>query len=354
MNKHIYFLTAILLLIFLPINSCRTPDLPVERHTQIFEDSHPKHLIILMVNGSSINHWSALRAHTGKSLNIDKILYTGWVNTQSVKSDPKAEFTAISRMLHSSGNQRLIPLFIKNNFHTGIITASDLTNPVINSLVSNELGNELVAKELVNLNINYIIGGGKQFFTNRSDNENLIHSLMSKEYSVIEEYKGVSRIRGRSTAALLEERSLPPLFNNRPANYFNEATKSVMYRLGAVPQGSFLFIETSHIDAASLSNNSDYLLSEMEELDKVIGTIMQYVNSSRNTLFLVLTAWESGGVQSENLKDKSRISWSRLNRHNAYLPVFAAGPGAKNFSGVHEAEDIYKLITKLLMNREAR
>ena len=118
-------------------------------------------------------------------------------------------------------------------------------------------------------------------------------------------------------------------------------------------------VEGSQVDWGGHDNNSDYLISELIDFDNAIGKALDFAEKDGNTLVIVTADHETGGFTlSSTIKttedgteysDYSEITGTfSTGGHSATLiPVFAYGPGAEEFSGVYENNEIYHKIMKV-------
>jgi len=98
-------------------------------------------------------------------------------------------------------------------------------------------------------------------------------------------------------------------------------------------------IEGSMIDWAGHEQNIDYLISEMIDMDKAVGVALDYASANKNTLIVITADHETGGLtlQDGNLSEHQLTAKFSGSGHTAVMvPIFAYGPGAQKFSGIHE------------------
>jgi len=121
----------------------------------------------------------------------------------------------------------------------------------------------------------------------------------------------------------------------------------------------FLMVEGSQIDWGGHANDSDYLISELIDFDNAIGKALDFAKRDGNTLVIVTADHETGGFTlaaktktRDNGKEYSDYSEVEgrfsTNGHSATLiPVFAYGPGAEEFNGVYQNNEIFHKILKV-------
>ena len=108
-----------------------------------------------------------------------------------------------------------------------------------------------------------------------------------------------------------------------------------------------MLIEGSQIDWACHNNDSAYLRAEMADFEQVLHTVLDFAVRDGNTLVVVTADHETGGVtlpsgNIEKGENDVRFLWG--SHTGVMVPVFAYGPGAQLFSGIHENTDIPALI----------
>ena len=102
-------------------------------------------------------------------------------------------------------------------------------------------------------------------------------------------------------------------------------------------------IEGSQIDWGGHANDSDYIISEMIEFDKVIGKVLEFAKKDKETLVVVTADHETGGyaINPGSKMGKIEPGFTSDYHTGSLIPVFAFGPGAENFSGIYENTAIY-------------
>jgi alkaline phosphatase len=120
--------------------------------------------------------------------------------------------------------------------------------------------------------------------------------------------------------------------------------------LGDNRKGFFLMVEGSQIDWGGHSNDANYVISEVIDMDKAIGVALEFAERHGNTLVLVTADHETGGmvVANGNIPEgTAEIKFSTTDHTGTMVPVFASGRGAEKFTGVYENTDIFFKILAL-------
>ena len=112
--------------------------------------------------------------------------------------------------------------------------------------------------------------------------------------------------------------------------------------------GFFLMIEGSQIDWGGHANNADYIISEMLEFDKTIGSVLQWAIHDKNTLVIVTADHETGGfaINGGKMGGELETAFTSDYHTGVLIPVFAYGPGSEDFRGIYENTDIYHKMRK--------
>ena len=206
---------------------------------------------------------------------------------------------------------------------------------------------ENIAAQLLTTDVDLLIGGGQNHFEARKDNRNISKELAQKGYQVNSFMtKSLDKIEPNYkdnflyfTAASL------PLSVEQGRDYLPLATSfSIDFLKKHNSNGFFLMVESSQIDWGGHNNNSDYIIQEMLDFDKVIGRALDFAEANGNTLVIVTSDHETGGYSinygSSHKKFKPGFT---TDYHTAQMvPVFAYGPNEESFMGIYDNTDIFK------------
>jgi len=214
---------------------------------------------------------------------------------------------------------------------------------------------ERIAADLLKVDIDLIIGGGKKYFDRREyDNRNLYQELEDKGYSVSDysqiELTGVNFKPKNKIVHFTADRHPVPVSAGR--NYLPFASKIGPRFLKQFNEdkGFFLMIEGSQIDWAAHGNEGKLAIEETLDFDRAIGEVLDFAREDKNTLVIVTADHETGGMAINPGSKKGKLKTAfTTNGHTASLvPVFAYGPGAEQFKGIYENTAIYHKMYKLL------
>lgn len=234
---------------------------------------------------------------------------------------------------------------------TGMAATSTIVHATPASFISHVKSRQMyeeIAAQFLDTEVDYFVGGGKKYFDQREkDDRNILKELEGKGYMVSHfKEKAFSQTvidPSKNFAYLTSEADPAKVSEGR--NYLAAAsTRGVDYLKQRSPdKGFFMMIEGSQIDWGGHANDSDYIISEMIEFDRVIGAILDFAKKDGETLIIVTADHETGGYSINPGSKMGEIipGFTTDSHTGALIPVFAYGPGAELFSGIYENTAIY-------------
>lgn len=328
-------------------------------------DAKPKNVIFVVGDGTGINQISALEFYKDGNVFYEEFPVVGLskVSSTSLITDSAAAGTAMACGektfnkaigVDAQGNNipNIIEFMEQLGGSSGLIATSSLTHATPACFYahhSDRNDHEIIASFLPKSGVDFFAGAGLKYFNNREDKVNLIDSLAANGYTI--ETSGLKAYPdAEKVGFLLAEKDMPKILEGR-GPFLQEATQMAIEHLSKNDNGFFLMVEGSQIDWGGHDNDFDYMISELIDLDNTLGAILNYAQEDKNTLVVVTGDHATGGLSlSADNKDYDKIK-PRFSSpgHNAdWIPVFAFGPGAENFSGVYENNMLYHKIKALL------
>ena len=318
-----------------------------------------KNIILMIGDGMGLGQISGARTMQDDHLNMLRCKNVGIQATQSADNyvtDSGASATAIGcgqKTNHYSigvdVNQNpltsILEIARQHGLATGITVTSIINHATPAAFYAHNpdrFDYEDIALQLISSDIDFFSGGGRDYFDNRSDGLNLIDSLISRNYQVVD---NLSTITGnKKVAAILAEGHLPKYSDGRGDLLPNSVTIAIN-QLKNNENGFFLMVEGSQIDWGGEANDQDYLIKEMFDFDKAVGIAIDFAVADGNTLVIITGDHETGGFallggnQSNNTIEGGFIS---LGHTGTMIPVFAYGPGSDEFRGIYENTEIFE------------
>jgi alkaline phosphatase len=120
-------------------------------------------------------------------------------------------------------------------------------------------------------------------------------------------------------------------------------------RLRDDPEGFFLMVETEEPDNGSHHGDFPRVLRGIRSLDAVTSRALEYARSDGETLIVVTSDHESGGLAliSGSPDDPLGIRWSSTSHTGEPVPFYAYGPGAEVFSALRDNTDLAPRLARL-------
>lgn len=361
------FLTAVLL-------GCTASNQKEEANHQALQE--PLNIIFLIGDGMGVPQISTAYFFNDEQANFSRFSHIGLLRTTDSYrkvTDSAAGATAFSigqktytRAIgvdsDSVAQETILETLQKDGYRTGLISLTSITHATPAAFyahVRDRDQHEDIAAQLIEADIDYLAGGGRDYFVRRTDGQDLLAQWRERGYHLDTAALTAPRAEQRN-AFLLADNSLPAKVQGR-GDFLPAATQQALHYLSEQEAPFFLMVEGSYIDWAGHAEDAEMLIQEVEDFDQVLGIALDYVAANPNTLLLVTADHETGEVslgkkygptdasgRREAIPDQVRVNF-HSDQHSAELvPVFAEGPGAELFRGIYDNADIYhKLMTAL-------
>lgn len=359
-------------LLFLPFFyfSCSTKNtIEKEKKTisevKSLDNARPQKIIFMIGDGMGLSQITAGMLANNNHLNLEHFPYIGLIKTSS--SDKIITDSAAGATAFSSGEktyngaigvnsdtiavETILEIAGKGKYLTGLVATSSITHATPASFFAHQPSrkmDEAIAMDMLSAPVDFFVGGGKDFFDNRSDQLNLLDSLNTRGFKIYPDLSSIPSKPEGKIANFIAEKQPISILNGRK-NILAQASKKALDYLS---QGKyfFLMIEGSQIDWEGHKNNSEGIIAEMKDFDDVIGIVLEFAKADGNTLVVVTADHETGGYsviggdENGNLKG----SFSTKGHTGTMIPVFAYGPGSELFSGIYENTEIFHKMMLLL------
>jgi len=329
----------------------------------------PKNIILLIGDGMGLSEISAAQFFNDKKSNFETFNTIGLIKTSSAKqlvTDSAAGATAFAcgKKTYNGAigvdvDKNPIPSIVdyvsNKGMATGLVSTSSIVHATPGSFfahVDSRRNYPEIATFLPDSEIDFVAGGGLQYFQRREDGIDLVKSLKEKGFDVITDVlpKNTST---KKQAILLADDEMPTMIEGR-GDFLPKATSLALDHLSKNKNGFFLMVEGSQIDWGGHINDAEYLVSELIDFDTTIGVALEYAKKNKNTLVIVTADHETGGftLAADGINyNKIKMVFSTGGHSATMVPVFAIGPGSDKFAGIYENTEIY---TKMVMSLNAR
>ena len=367
--KYTTYALASLVLVF---TSCKPVNTQVEN-----KNDAPKNVILLIGDGTGLSQISSAFFFKETAPNYGRFNHIGLIKTSSSREDVtdsaagatafasgvKTYNGAIGVTDDSTEVKTIVEIISPKNIKTGVVSTSSIVHATPASFYAHALSRgfyEDIAADLAVSDIDFFSGGGTKFFNKRNDERDLFKELRAKQFNLDTTALGdFNSIKSYSKAGyLFGPEHMPPTAKGR-GDYLPKATELGIKFLNKDNSNFFLMVEGSQVDWGGHGNDADYLISELIDFDNAIGKALDFAKRDGNTLVIVTADHETGGftLAASKKTDAEGKEYSDYTEtagifstggHSATLiPVFAYGPGAEEFIGVYENNEIFHKILKV-------
>ena len=232
---------------------------------------------------------------------------------------------------------------LPEHYQKAILTTDEITGATPSAYyahVSERDDAKAIINDLVNSNINLIVGAGKKHLKHieqYKSQSSLLHNEIPSSF-----------INDKVNIVALENSDLP-YFNQGRGDFLTQSFSKILYQLKANDQPFFFMVENSHIDNSGHHNSPKDVISEVLDFDKCVGEAIEFVKNNPNTTLIVLADHETGGITlPHGSNDHVAFSFSTDDHTAAPVPVFAWGINASIFQGMYQNIDIFHKILNIL------
>lgn len=357
-----------LLFCLIIFGSCRSvnsvvEEVPVVEAVQT-SSSTPKNIILLIGDGMGLGQISAGTFMNGNTSALEEFKVIGLHKpyaSNKLITDSAAAATAFACGIKTYNgaisvdeNKKPVPTILEEAESHGLATGLIATSSIVHAtpacfIAHNEYRKnyEEIATDFLDTEVDFFIGGGlKHFYRRDSDDRNLIKELEAKGYVMSDYFRDdledLSPNPDQNFGYLTSDEEPIPTAQGR--DYLPLAAEmSYSFLEKHSDKGFFLMIEGSQIDWGGHANNTNYIVTEFLEFNKVIQSAFDFAKADGNTLVIVTADHETGGfaIQQESQMDSIVGAFTSDYHTGTMIPVFAYGPGEELFQGIYENIEIY-------------
>jgi alkaline phosphatase len=273
---------------------------------------------------------------------------------------------------------------------TGIVVNTTLTEATPGAFyagVTSRKESYKIAEQFTESGVDVAIGAGLTAFINRPDSIDMTAVLINKGYDVYLDWKQVINTQSEKFVGILQmgnvhRRNKPSTAKagaadgaevclaaqlaatdtdcdtarySEPNSYLEKASLKAIEQLSKnAPNGFFLMIESAIIDGYGHNNDGEGMIEEMQEFNRTLVALIDYVNTHPNTLLVVTADHETGGTSiaykghAINQPNGMELSFSTKGHSGTVVPIFAYGIGAEKFAGIFKNKEIPGIIENLI------
>lgn len=355
------------LLFLFAANACQTPS------SALCSKQRPKNIILMIGDGMGITQITAGLIANGMKLSLEQFPVVGLHKNFPVKRDGLITDSAAGATAFACGvktynaaigvdaDSMSVPTILEmaeaKGLATGLVASSSIVHATPASFIAHVKHRNMfedIAVDILKVDVDLLIGGGKKYFDRRTDRQDLVEKLKARNYVT---YNWVDHEMGtikpditKNLAFFTSDAEPLPVSQGRDYLPIASALSCDFLKARGGKNGFFLMIEGSQIDWGGHANQSDYVVSEMIDFDKSIAAVLEFARRDGNTLVIVTADHECGGysILKGSTQDSLKTSFATDYHTPDMIPVFAFGPGAHEFTGIYENSDIFFKMKKLL------
>ncbi|MBC8155705.1 MAG: alkaline phosphatase [Bacteroidetes bacterium] len=335
-----------------------TNPVPVSLHSE--PANTPKNIIFMVGDGmGTAQVFTALTANHG-TLNLMRCTAIGFHRTQSADqfvtdSGAGATAFAIGKKTHNEAigvdvydepHETILEAAKRAGRATGIVVTCSITHATPASFyahVPSRSQSADIAGQLLTSDLDVFVGGGRAYFDDREDGQDLIEGLQTKGYQVLDSADDFTTVAAGKLAVFTATHEPHKLAEGRGDVLFH-GTKTALTLLDQHDKGFFMVIEGSQIDWGGHANDTRYIIDEMLDFDKTVGAVLDFAHRDGNTLVVITADHETGGLailDGDVGEGSVQVEFATGGHTGVMVPVFAYGPGAETFIGIYENTAIY-------------
>ena len=324
-----------------------------------------KNVIVLIGDGMGLEQISVGWTLNGGHLNMDNFPVAGYSRTYAsdrLVTDSSAGGTGISSGIKTKygyigvdDNGNPVPSLLhyaqSKGMKTGVAVTCRINDSTPADFVCHSTDRHeeaAIAAQYVDSGVDFLVGGGRQFWDQREDGRNLIREMQQKGYTFVDTDEDLKKVTKGPLLGLFAPLDCPPVLDRGPI-LEDSAMKAI--ELLDNKKGFFLMIEGSQIDDWGHRNKVGYMAEELFEFDRIIGKVLQWAEKDGHTLVIVTADHATGGltlIDGSLEKRNVKVHFSTSGHNGIVVPVFAYGPHAEDFVGVYENAELSRRIKALM------
>ncbi|MCP9234472.1 alkaline phosphatase [Lewinella sp. JB7] len=331
-------------------------DRPVTPYVPRYEfdaSASPRNVILMIGDGNGLAQISAARMANGGQLSLTSINHIGLVSTAAADdpvTDSAAAGTAMATGVKTNNRaigvdtagqplRSIVELLGAHDYRTGIITTDGIAGATPAAFYAHTPERDdsgKILEDLVRSNLSFFISGGQSL-------EKAVATHFTT--TTLDRFE----ILDRPLAVLNGTDKMPAVAHGRGA-FLPESVAKALSVLGKDERPFFLLIEGAQIDNGGHANDISTIITEVLDFDRAVGEALRFADADGETLVIITADHETGGlgIAGGSTAGEVRADFLSADHSGTMVPLFAYGPGARNFTGVFENTEIFHRIVTAL------
>ena len=303
------------------------------------------------LNGGHLNMDNFPVAGYSRTYCVDKLITDSCAGGAAIAGGSKTKYGYIGQDQDGNPFVTLLHRAQQKGMRTGLAVTCRINDATPADFVCHSPDRHLeaeIAAQYVGSGVDFITGGGRQFWDEREDGRNLIEEMKTLGYTFVDTQEDLMKVQKGPLVGLFGPLDLDPVLDRGPV--LENCTEKALELLDN-KKGFFLMIEGSQIDDWAHRQKVGYMAEELFDFDKCVGKVLEFAEKDGHTLVIVTADHGTGGITlvDGSLEDREvKVHFSTKGHHGIVVPVFAYGPHAEDFVGVYENAELSNRIRKLM------
>jgi alkaline phosphatase len=311
-------------------------------------------VIVIVGDGVGTGHWTVARI-AAEHLAVEDFAAFGLVDTRgwnhlvsgsaptgtAYATGTRSFMGAVGVGPDSLPRASVLEFAQQRGMSTGLITTTRLTDATPASFAAHypRRDDVAIAAQMAVKDVTVLLGGGRDAFGRaRIDSSTTALDAMRRRYAYVESADQLDALDLDTVPGLLglfADADMPLAPQRTPS--LSAMTRTALEILDRNPAGFFLLVENEETDTQAHHNEPyEVIAAEMLDLDATIRTAVAYRDRHPETLIVVTGDHEAGGLSVlANDSGGPELRYTTAGHSAAMLPIFAVGPGAERFAGIH-------------------
>jgi alkaline phosphatase len=269
-----------------------------------------ENVIFMIPDGYSSAYATNYRLYQGEESVMDPHL-VGMHRTYSANSevtDSAAAGTAMATgtktnngmiSMDPDGNklETILQAAEKSGKSSGLVATSTITHAtpaVFASHVASRADEKNIAPQLLQNDVDVILGGGKKYFS-----DDLLNKAEQDGYEIVSDAQSLNDIeKTGKLIGLFAEDSLSPELDRESTDEpsLKEMTSAAIDVLSNDKDGFFLMVEGSQIDWAGHANDAAWAMKDAEAFEDAVEAALDFAKKDKKTLVVIAGDHDTGGM----------------------------------------------------------
>ncbi len=328
----------------------------------------PRNLIVMIADGAGVEHWTL--AHFARDeLAVREFPVAGLVDTRghghvvtgsaagatALSTGTRTFFGAVAVGPDSTPLETVLEAAKRQGMGTGLVTTTyvtDATPAAFGAHAVSRTEQVSIFRQMIDLPVDVLMGGGRALLDLAEERAGVdLWTPARERYLVVEslaELEAVDPDRETALLGLFAEGEMPCAAERSPS--LRAMMSVALEMLEGRPEGFFLMVESEGTDTeAHRHAGREILVGEMLAFDDAVRLALDFRRRSPQTLVVVTADHETGGIGltvAENRVDS--LQYTTGDHSAAFVPLFAAGPGAERFGGLKENREVGQLLLEAM------